>query len=45
VFGSKVSMRLASCKFRFQLCYCDFSADASEMGGSAAMVEAMGWDF
>lgn len=43
--GSKVSMQLASCNFRFELCYCDISADASEMGGSATVEVAKGWDF
>ncbi len=26
-------MQLASCNSRFELCYCDISADASEVGG------------
>lgn len=40
--GSKVSMRLALCNFRLELCYCDISADALETRSSAMVVEACG---
>lgn len=35
-------MQLASCNSRFEQCYCDISADTSEMGGDAAVVETWG---